>query len=241
MLLVDGKLYEFQPLPTIFFGHDKPLAYVLNPKVMSTISQNFIFYINHGYRYFDPYQIWDSPTATLALGDRLIRPDVLNRFLELSPERYSIVRDPLKRFISAFLSKVFTPGDATYLSFRDLLTSLQGINLSPEADPAKSCLAFAQWVAAQENPQALDFHFRPQHFNLGIGSRFTVDTILRIEDPDAIHAYFAKWIGEEKAKWFLSLRFNEHAKYKASDCMSDELESLVRKIYAKDYEAFYDS
>ncbi len=239
MLLIDGKLYEWQPLPTIFFGDQKPVAYVLNPKVASTVSHNFIFYVNHGYRFFNPYRVWDSPIATLGLGGTEIRPDVLKLFLELKPERYSIVRDPLRRFISAFLSKVFTEEDSAYHQFRDHLTSLHGIDLSPEADPAQSCLAFAKWVAAQETPQDLDLHFRPQHFNLAIGSRFTVDTVLHLEDQDALRAFYAKWIGEEKAKWFLSLRFNESTKYKSDDCMSDELRALVRQIFARDYELFY--
>ena len=239
MLVVDRKLYEFQPLPLIFFGRQKPLAYVVNPKVASTTSHNFIFYLNNGYRYFDVSRLWHSECATLRLGGTEMRPEVLDFFLAVNPERYSIVRDPLRRFISAFLSKVFTTEDPSYHALRDALTSLCGIDLSPEADPARSCLAFAQWVAAQDKPQDLDAHFRPQHFNLAIGSRFSLDTVLRLEDADALHAFFAKWIGEEKARWFLSLRFNQQTRYKAADCMSDELTSLVRKIYAKDYELFY--
>lgn len=239
MLLIDRKLYEFQPLPTIFFGRQKPVAYILNPKVASTISQNFIFYVNHGYRYFDPYLLWHSPLGMLGLGGTEFRPDFLNFFLQLKPERFSIVRDPLRRFISAFLSKVFITEDPVYHSFRDELTSLHGIDLSPEADPAKSCLAFAKWMETRGDLHDIDPHFRPQYLNLGIDTRFTVDVILHLEDQDALHAYYAKWIGEEKAKWFLSLRFNKHTKYKSDDCMSDELKALVRQIFARDYELFY--
>jgi hypothetical protein len=72
-----------------------------------------------------------------------------------------------------------------------------------------------------------------------MGGRFTLDTILRIEDQDALHAFYAKWVGEEKAKWFLALRLNEQTQYKAEDCMSDELRDIVRQVYAKDYELFY--
>jgi hypothetical protein len=219
--------------------HQKPVAYVLNPKVTTTVSQNFIFYVNHGYRNFDPYQLWHSPIGVLGLGGTEIRPDTLNFFLQLKPERFSIVRDPLRRFISAFLSKVFTAEDSTYLPFRDELTSLHGIDLSPEADPAQSCLAFAKWVAAQEKLIDVDPHFRPQYLNLGTDTRFSVDTILHLEDQDALQAYYAKWVGEEKAKWFLSLRFNQHSQYKAEDCMSDELTDVVRTVFAKDYELFY--
>ncbi len=54
-----------------------------------------------------------------------------------------------------------------------------------------------------------------------------------------MRAYFAKWVGAEKADAFLSLRLNEAIKYSHDEVTSDELEDLVRKIYARDYELFY--
>lgn len=239
MLLIDGKFYDFRPLPTIFFGHHKPMAYVVNPTAASTLTLNFIFYVNHGYRYFDPLQIFYSPVALLRLRGPELNPEALNLYLKLKPETFSIVRDPLRRFVSAFLSKVFIGADPVYHKLRDELTSLHGIDLSSEADPAESCLAFAKWVAAQNRPENLDFHLRPQHLNLATDSRFTVDTVLRLEDQEKLQTYYAKWVSEEKAKWFLSLRFNERTEFKADDLITDELTALMRKIYAKDYELFY--
>ncbi len=134
---------------------------------------------------------------------------------------------------------MFTKADPVYHKFRDRLTSLCGIDLSPEADPAQTCLAFAKWIDAQEDQQKIDAHFRPQHLNLAVGGRFTVDTILRLEDQDALLAFYTKWVGEEKAKWLLGLRLNEQVRFKADDLITDELAALVRKIYAKDYELFY--
>ncbi|HVO95512.1 MAG TPA: sulfotransferase family 2 domain-containing protein, partial [Terriglobales bacterium] len=152
---------------------------------------------------------------------------------------------PLRRFVSGFLDKVFTEVDSRYvhvdsryLHYRDMLTCLHGIDISPEADPQQSCLAFAKWIANQ-NPKSVDPHFRLQHLNLAIGTRFTIDTILRVEDKQSMLAYFAKWVGLEKAEWFLSLRVNEGVNFTHSDVTSDELEALVRKIYARDYELFY--
>ena len=137
------------------------------------------------------------------------------------------------------MQKVFLHADPVYHTFCDELTSLHGIDLSPEADPRQSCVAFAKWMAAQEDQEKIDLHFRPQHFNLAMGGRFTVDTILRIEDQDALTAYFSRWVSEEEAKWFLGLRLNEQKRRKAEEFMSDELEALVRQIYARDYELFY--
>ena len=81
MLVIDGGVHEFQALPLIFFGRQKPLAYVVNPKAASTASHNFIFYVNHGYRYFDAFRLWDSHVATLRIGGTEFLPDVLDQFL----------------------------------------------------------------------------------------------------------------------------------------------------------------
>jgi hypothetical protein len=240
MLQIDGKNYEPGELPTILFGQVKPLAYVLNPKSACTLALNFVFYVNHGYRYFDPIQIHYSRTALFQIKSPEFDPRAIFVFRGLKPKSFSIVRDPLQRFVSGFLSKVFSDDDLVYRPYRDTLTSLHGIDLSPEADPARSCLAFARWLAGQADSSKIDVHFRPQVLNLQLGHRFTIDTILRLEDRAGLVAFFSQWIGVEKAEWFLSLRFNEHVKQKKDGIVTDELQQLVRRIYARDYELFYD-
>jgi hypothetical protein len=221
------------------FGQAKPLAYVLNPKAASTLALSFVFYLNHNYRYFDHFRIHDSPLALLRIHGPELDPRALDTFYRLSPESFSIVRDPLRRFVSSFLSKVFTDDDPKYLQFRDVLTSVYGIDLSPEADPAQSCLAFARLVAAHPGDLLAEPHFKPQHLNLMTGGRYRVDTVLRLEDKDAVLAFFSRWLGAEKAKWFLSLRLNEQTRYSSDEFILDELKSLMREIYARDYEWFY--
>ena len=239
MLLIDGKIYESQELPTIYFGRNRPLSYVLNPKAACTLALNFVFYVNHNYRYFDHFRIHGSELALLKLRGPELDAQALSIYYRLSPKSFTIVRDPLQRFVSAFLGKIFTDDDPDYYLPRDYLTSVYDIDLSPEADPAQSCLAFAKWLAMQPDPRQFDRHFKPQYLNLMVDSRFTVDTILRLEDRDALLAFFTRWIGAEKAKWFLSFRFNEQTKYKSDEVITDELEDIVRKIYARDYELFY--
>ncbi|HVV62000.1 MAG TPA: sulfotransferase family 2 domain-containing protein [Pseudolabrys sp.] len=236
MLLIDGKVYESQLLPTIFFGKSKPLAYVLNPKVASTLTLNFMFYVNYGYRFFEPYKIYFSQSLLRFEGPEL-DPAALSTFFKLAPQSFSIVRDPLRRFVSAFMSKIYSGEDPNYFSLRDQLTGEHGIDLSPEADLARSCLAFTKWIIAQPQ-KTMDTHFRPQYLNLGSDSRFAVDTVLRLEDPDSIIAFFAKWVGEDKAKWLFSLRLNQQ-QLSSKGIVTDELKDFVRTFYARDYELFY--
>ncbi len=200
MMLIDGKLYEAQVLPTSYFDRTRPLAYIMNPKVASAMAMNFVFFVNHSYRYFDPADIYRSPTALLRIGGAEFDPRLLKAFYQLSPETYSIVSDPLRHFISGFLSKIFTDQDTPYYGLRDILTSLHGIDLSPEANPRHACVAFAKWIAAQKDQKAVDWHFRPQYLNLAASSRFSVNTILRLEDGDGLLAFYTKWVGAEKAK-----------------------------------------
>ena len=238
MLLIDGKAYELQELPTVLFGPHRPLCYVLNPKAACTLALHFLFYVNHNYRYFDIAQIHFSRTALFRLQGAELDARVLDAFYRLSPASFSIVRDPLRRFVSAFYEKILIGGDPSYNQFRDLLTSVHNIDLSPEANCAQSCLSFAKWLASQKDQKSIDAHFRPQHINLRVGSRFTVDTILRLEDRDALSVFFSKWIGSEKAKWFLTLKFNVQT-YTIDDFITDELKDVVRAVYAADYEYFY--
>ncbi len=90
------------------------------------------------------------------------------------------MRDPLQRFLSGFVSKIFSRYDANYAELRDLLTSVHGVDPSPDADQAKSCLAFARVLGAQIDVNAIDRHFRPQHLNLASDGRFQVNTVLRL-------------------------------------------------------------
>jgi hypothetical protein len=239
MLQAEPTRYAAQELPTVYFGRTVPLTYVLNPKAACTLAMNFLFLANHGYRYFDPIQIHYARAALLRIDGPKTDTRIVDAFHRLAPESFSIVRDPLNRFISGFLSKVFSEDDPLYRPYRDILTSLYDIDLRPEADPNRSCLAFARWLASQSDLGAIDRHFRPQWINLRMQGAYKVDTILRLEDRFALLAYFSKWIGADKAQWFLSLRFNEHRTHAKEDVLSDELTALVREIYAEDYRLFY--
>ena len=235
---LNGVGYEPHELPVIFFGQQKRLAYVHNAKAACTLALNFLFFSNHGYMYFDHPQIHVSKFALTRLGPEF-GPNTVKAFNDLAPETFSIVREPLQRFISGFISKIFSEHDHKYLELRDLVTSVHGIDLSAEADPALSCLAFAKLIDAQQDTKQIDRHFRPQYLNLGIDGSFRVNTVLHLEDHDAVRAFFSKWVGPENAQWFLSQKIGATPGYLKDKFVSDELISLVHKIYARDYELFF--
>jgi hypothetical protein len=238
MLFIDGEIHQAQELPTIYFGGAKPLSYVLNPKAACTLILHFLFYANHNYRYYDIARIHSSRTALFRLHGAELDARVLEKYYALSPQSFTVVRDPLRRFVSGFHEKILLGGDSDYFEVRDYITSYHDVDLSPEADPARSCLAFARWMASDNRLLLNDGHFRPQSQNIKAASRFRIDTVLRLEDRAAVEAFFAKWIGAEKARWFTTLNFNVQ-KYAIDDFLTDELREIVRHLYAEDYRRFY--
>jgi hypothetical protein len=235
---LNGVDYSPHELPVVFFGLKAPLAYVHNAKGACTSALNFLFHANHGYMYVDPPAIHVSNFAFVRLGPDF-PPDRVKAFNDRAPETFSFVRDPLQRFVSAFISKIFSQGDQNYREMRDLVTSVHGIDLSAQANPARSCLAFAKLIAAQADVKQIDRHFRPQFLNLGCDGRFRVGKILRLEERDAMLAFIANWIGRDKAQWFLEQKFGAAPAFSKRDFISDELVDVVRSTYARDYELFY--
>jgi hypothetical protein len=235
---LQGSRYEPHEIPVIFFGRKKPLAYVHNAKAGCTLALNFLFLADHGYAYLEPDEIHVSKYAFIRLGPEF-NPDIVKAFNALAPQTFSIVRDPLHRFISGFISKIFTKHDPNYREFRDLITSVHGIDLSAEADPALSCLAFAKMIDSLKDKAQLERHFRPQFLNLASDGNFRIDSILRLEDQGALLAFFMNWTDPERARRLVSQKIGTTPGYPKEKFVSDELTSLVHKIYARDYELFY--
>jgi Sulfotransferase family len=235
---LNGVRHEAHEIPVVIFGRQKRLAYVHNAKAACTLALNFLFLCDHGYSYFDPPMIHFSKFAFIRLGPEF-SADNIKAFNDLAPETFSIVREPLQRFISGFVSKIFSKHDPNYCEMRDLVTSVYGVDLSANADPARSCLAFAKLIETQKDAMQLDRHFRPQYLNLLTEGRFRVDTVLRLGDGQSLLAFFSKWISPKLAQWLVSEKFGAAPDYLKDKFISNELTLLVQKIYARDYELFF--
>ena len=222
-------------LPVVFFSGDKSLAYVHNAKAGCTLALNFLFFRDHGYAYFDPSLIHASKHAFLRIGPDLQTTGVMT----FEAETFTFVREPLQRFLSAFNSKIFSRDDSDYADLRDLLTAVHHIDLSPSADPARSCLAFAKIMEAQTNPKEIDRHFRAQYFNLGMDGPFRTDTIIRLDERSTLLAFLSRWVAADQATTLADQRLGIGPPVRKEAFLSDELVGLVRKIYAADYDLFY--
>ena len=231
-----------QALPLYLYGNTAPLVYVNNPKAACTFAQNILFFANHNYPYFEPLAIHESRYAFWRLGGApsYSSEAALDRLEALAPTAFSFVRDPLRRLISGFYSKIFTRSDPVFDDMRDDLTSRGGIDLSPGADKRKSILAFCEWLESyRDHPYGIDTHFRPQVYNLYPDADpeaqiVPITTLLKVEDTAAIQQFaqtFAPGLDTSRELYNPSLTLDY------SEFYSADLAAMTRRIYARDYEA----
>jgi Sulfotransferase family len=225
----------------MLFGNTCDLVYVNNPKAACTFAQNVLFCANHGYMYFNPLGLHSSKYAFWRLGGTPIvtNADALARLHNMKPTVFSFVRDPVRRLISGFHSKLIRKDDTIFDDFRDNLTCRGNIDLSTECNKQKSILMFGHWLLDQmSNPNWVDPHFKPQVYNLypngDPSSRMLdIDKIIKIEDPMAINDFASEYTPNMSRGAGL---FNESRDLNVEAYCSEELTKLAYRLFEIDYD-----
>ena len=153
--------------------------------------------------------------------------------------RFTIVRDPLERFLSAFAYLLDRrPSNGEPISEHDLIASelLRG-----NAEWRDGPLAFLRHIASLPSWECVPLHFRPQLYFLGGESALRrFDRIARFESLLADMASVASMLDlGSGTSSCVELPHKRTARSAArKHWRSDELAALVRRVYARDYRAF---
>lgn len=148
----------------------------------------------------------------------------------LSGEGYSFtfVRDPLRRFQSAYLDKI--------VNSKRWREQIQ-VALGEEPDPERpvSLDDFVTGLERQDPVSEMDPHWRPQHINV-MTSLISYDHIGRIETFDTDLEIIRKGAGLP----MVPVEVRNVAKRSTDTILTErpDLEERVRAIYAKDFETF---
>lgn len=209
--------YHLLPVP------DLGLIYVKNPKAGCSTVLLWLDRLHTGDLDFTP--------SNVHVEHRLPRPAELgwptvSAMLGGAAYRFSFVRDPLRRFESAYRDKVARAG-----RWRTEVQQVLGL-------PHDAEVTFEQFVTAVEvqDPLQMNPHWRPQHLNLMLPV-VEYDHIGRIETFDADLARIRDEAGLVDAP--VQTRNSSRRGHRASgyDGRSD-LVRRVRDVYAADFEAF---
>jgi hypothetical protein len=216
------------------------LVYVNNPKSGCTTIKNALFYCDRGFSYFSPELIHSSYYAFWRLGSDNYTDEVVNLFNSNDAYVFSVTRHPLDRFVSGFVDKLLPGGQDLYFNARDLLCAYAGIDLA--GDPIAAAVAYLDWLERDEVPHALpsmfDPHFRRQVDNLALESKFPIDFIGKIEQPEPILNMFEKITGSRPTEVWRQRRRVTKNSAKRELLYSKKVRAAVERVYESDFCSF---
>lgn len=200
------------------------IVYVKNPKAACSTVLLWLDRIHTGEHYFSPGNVHTDNRLPRAqdVGRRRIA-----RMLSGEGYSFTFVRDPMRRFQSAYLDKIVNAK-----RWREQIQTALGEEPDPER--AVSLDDFVTGIERQDPIGEMDPHWRPQHINV-MTSLITYDHIGRIETFDADLEIIRRAAGLP----LVPVEVRNVAK-KPGGILDDrpDLEERVRAIYAKDFEIF---
>ena len=143
--------------------------------------------------------------------------------------RFSFVRHPVSRALSAYASKIFSGKSQSKSQILKMLGEDPG-----RLDLDISFLDFLKVISARE-PSSLNGHFRPQTLNL-YWDDFKYDFIGKLEQFDSDFTKLKKILS--LPEYPLEIK-NQKSRFVSKDkLLTDEALGIIRRFYAADFEAF---
>jgi len=200
-------------------------VYVKNAKAASSTILLWLHRIHTGDHEANPGNIHrnhDLPRA------RQVGMNTVVRMLAGDAFRFSFVREPVRRFESAYLDRIVARRKPAW---RGRVQQTLGLPVDPEHVPT-----FDQFVAALEAlpPIELDPHWRPQHLNLMYGL-VDLDFVGRLESFDTDLERVRLTVGLPPVP--MQVR-NAHPRKESLFDGRPDLLRRVRAVYARDFELY---
>lgn len=204
---------------------DLGIVYVKNPKAACSTVLLWLDRMHTGEHDFSPGNVHtDNRLPTVQeVGRRRIA-----RMLSGEGYSFTFVRDPLRRFQSAYLDKL--------VNSKRWRTQIQeALGQEPDEERPVSLDDFVAGIEAQDPIGEMDPHWRPQHINV-MTSLISYDHIGHIETFDTDLETIRSAAGLPP----VPVEVRNVAKKPSTTILADrpDLEERVRAIYAKDFEIF---
>jgi hypothetical protein len=175
----------------------------------------------------------DRTRATPFVKPFQLPPDQLEEVLSDSRfTRFTVVRDPATRVLSAYLEKI-RQGLKQSAAVVDALE----VRLGHRIDA--SDITFEQFlnVVESQSIKEQDPHWRVQSAHIGLGT-IDYDAIIHLEDLDRSWEQIGDLIGAPDVQEQFYCRTATHAATHTAEYFTPELQIQTSRIYAADYDAF---
>lgn len=204
------------------------LFYAAVPKVACTSVKHMFFVIENGRR-FRPFSINGHPKQIHNIGYRTFLREVYPEQRIADYHRITLVRDPIRRFLSAYSNRVLHHRE---LSMDKAGKKLRALGLQPRPDLDLFVERHAEYLNAHPS---IFHHTRPMTDFLGTDAGY-FSQVYALEDMDRFVGDVAKRVGKEVE---IGREQTGGKKFKPSDLSAAQIDRL-KTYYEADYRAFGD-
>ena len=216
----------------IVVTNDHKIAFVKNSKSGCTTVAQMIYYINYGE--FFTGDIHNSNTRLIQ--GRMHIPTCFAALRDENAYKFTFVRHPMSRVISAFHNFVFEKSNSSAVKHLKLM---EAFGYHKDADPTQNFDAFLNYIESSfaANRDYTDPHFRMQVLNTALG-HVAYDYIGKIETyaQDMEHILRAAGVWHDAYHDLLNVKANQSKKKPYQP--TSEQTRRVEALYAEDYRAF---
>jgi hypothetical protein len=215
-----------------------PIRYLFIPKCGCTFVKNLIWRLDHGQAYHDPKRIHDvmegfARASAFGLDEAAIRAE---------EHAFTILRNPVDRFLSLYFDKVVGSGWEKYVPLRAVLMR-HGLN--PEAqtpeEHRRNVMIMIDWIEvnlAGENELPREAHWTPQWYRSDVMRGFDLK-LLTLTNLDQRLAFLlgdlVPGIGGIMAEME---RYATNSKERKDQVLDQKAKARINHVYRRDREIF---
>lgn len=215
-----------------------PIRYLFIPKCGCTFVKNLIWRLDHGQAFHNPKRIHDvmedfARASALGLTQEAIRAE---------EHAFTILRNPVDRFLSLYFDKVVGSGWTKYVPLR---ATLQKYGLNVEARTAeehrRNCQIMIEWLEVNlsgENDLPKEAHWTPQWYRTDIMKGFDLK-LLTLTNLDARMELLLGDIVPDIGPILAEMeRYATNSKDKKDAVLDQKVKNRINQVYKRDREIF---
>lgn len=224
-----------QPAERFLTTAKYPLYYFAITKCGSTYLKNLLYALDHGGDHPEGDSVHSADEDLCRAG-----PDMAQA-ISASPYAFTVLRDPVERFLSLYFDKIYGTGPNNFSDIRQTLAEETGLDLSPELGTAEhrdNALKLITWVERNldgKTEEAINPHWRRQSSRLQRVKDIRVE-YLTLEGLDAQLPYLLEPLIPEIRAVAAAVKTRNRIPRPVSsrEILTDELVARIHRVYASD-------
>jgi hypothetical protein len=211
------------------------LFYLSIPKCGCTYVKNVLWRLRCGEFHPNPVRVHDNESCFPRAIDLLSDPECLSR----EPLAFTVLRNPVDRFLSLYLDKIVGVGRRKFLPLADLLSGSRGLMIDPSSlsDHHYNLELLIAWLGdnlSQANGFPRDPHWTPQSDRLGVIRQFDLKILVVDRLSLGLEALLAEYVPDISHILLVAERNRSSRSAAKSELLNKTIRQKVNALYSID-------